>query len=60
MAIPAPGLAGTAAWQPVLTGDEVVAVAERDALGTSARVAIWPPGNLRHRVHCGGRRAGRA
>ena len=47
MAIPAPGLTGTAAWQLVLTGDEAVAVAERDALGTSARVAIWPPGNLR-------------
>ena len=47
MAIPAPGVAGTAAWQLVLTGDEAVAVAERDALGTSARVAIWPPGNLR-------------
>ena len=46
MAIRAPGLAGTVAWQPVLTGDEAVAVAERDALGTSARVAIWPPGNL--------------
>lgn len=47
MAISAPGLTGTAAWQLVLTGDEAVAVAERDALGTSARVAIWPPGNLR-------------
>ena len=46
MAVPAPGRAGTARWQPVPTGDEVVAVAERDALGTSARVAIWPPGNL--------------
>jgi FAD:protein FMN transferase len=46
MAILAPSVAGPAAWQPVLTGDEVVAVAERDALGTSARVAIWPPGNL--------------
>ena len=46
MAILAPSMAGPAAWQPVLTGNEVVAVAERDALGTSARVAIWPPGNL--------------
>jgi thiamine biosynthesis lipoprotein len=46
MTIPAPGLAETASWQPVLTGDEAVAVAERDALGTSARVAIWPPRNL--------------
>jgi thiamine biosynthesis lipoprotein len=47
MAIRAPRVAGSVAWQPVLTGDEAVAVAERDALGTSARVAIWPPGNLR-------------
>jgi thiamine biosynthesis lipoprotein len=47
MTIPAPGLAGTAAWQPVLTGDQAVAVAERDALGTSTRLAIWPPRNLR-------------
>ncbi|HLK73582.1 MAG TPA: FAD:protein FMN transferase [Streptosporangiaceae bacterium] len=46
MAIPVPGEAGTAGWQLVPTGDEVVGVAERDALGTSARVAIWPPGNL--------------
>jgi thiamine biosynthesis lipoprotein len=28
------------------TGDDAVAVAERAALGTSARVAVWPPGNL--------------
>lgn len=47
MAIAASGLAGTAAWLPVLTADEAVAVAERDALGTSARVAVWPPGNVR-------------
>jgi FAD:protein FMN transferase len=33
-------------WQPVMTGDEAVAVAERDALGTSARVAVWPPCSL--------------
>jgi FAD:protein FMN transferase len=33
-------------WQRVATGDDVVAVAERAALGTSARVAVWPPGNL--------------
>ena len=36
----------TAPWQRIATGDEVVAVAERSALGTSARVAVWPPGNL--------------
>jgi thiamine biosynthesis lipoprotein len=33
-------------WQCVPTGDGVVAVAERAALGTSARVAVWPPENL--------------
>jgi thiamine biosynthesis lipoprotein len=42
MSVAAPGLT----WQPVATGDDVVAVAERAALGTSARVAVWPPGNL--------------
>ena len=35
-----------ASWQRVDTGDATVAVAERAALGTSARVAVWPPGNL--------------
>ena len=35
-----------APWQQVATGDDAVAVAERAALGTSARVAVWPPGNL--------------
>ena len=29
MAIRAPRVAGSVAWQPVLTGDEAVAVAER-------------------------------
>ena len=29
-----------------MTGDDAVAVAERDALGTSARVVVWPPENL--------------
>jgi thiamine biosynthesis lipoprotein len=33
-------------WQRVATGDAAVAVAERAALGTSARVAVWPPENL--------------
>ena len=36
-------LAATAVWQPVDTGDTTVAVAERDVLGTTARVAVWPP-----------------
>jgi FAD:protein FMN transferase len=33
-------------WQPVMTGDDVVAAAERHALGTSARVVVWPPEHL--------------
>lgn len=35
-----------APWAPVDTGETTVAVAERDALGTTARVAVWPPANL--------------
>ncbi|MFZ2013719.1 MAG: FAD:protein FMN transferase [Nocardioides sp.] len=35
-----------APWRPVDTGETAVAVAERDALGTTARVAVWPPANL--------------
>jgi len=30
-------------WRGVMTGDDTVAVSERDALGTTARVAVWPP-----------------
>src|SRR5436190_15266 len=33
-------------WQQVQTGDDTVAVTERDALGSSALVAVWPPGSL--------------
>ena len=33
-------------WQRMPTGDDAVAVTERAALGTSARVAVWPPENL--------------
>ena len=33
-------------WSRVGTGDDTVAVAERAALGTTARVAVWPPENL--------------
>ena len=33
-------------WQPVMTADDVVAAAERHALGTSARVVVWPPEHL--------------
>jgi len=46
MAAAAPELTRVAPWQRVATGDDAVAVAERDALGTSARVAVWPPENL--------------
>jgi FAD:protein FMN transferase len=40
------GLTLAVPWQRVLTGDDAVAVAERGALGTSARVVVWPPRNL--------------
>ena len=33
-------------WRPISTGDDTVAVAERAALGTIARLAVWPPENL--------------
>ena len=33
-------------WERVPTGDAAVAVAERTALGTTARVVVWPPENL--------------
>jgi thiamine biosynthesis lipoprotein len=42
----AAGAARAAAWQRLPAGDDAVAVAERAALGTSARVVVWPPGNL--------------
>ena len=41
------GPAAAASWRPVLTGEDAVAAAERAALGTSARVVVWPTGNLR-------------
>jgi thiamine biosynthesis lipoprotein len=34
-----------APWRPVVTGDTTVAVVQRAALGTTARLAVWPPGN---------------
>lgn len=40
------GRAGAVPWRRVATGDDAVAAAERGALGTSARVVVWPPGNL--------------
>jgi FAD:protein FMN transferase len=41
-----PDLTIPAPWQRISTGDATVAVAERAALGTSARLAVWPPENL--------------
>ena len=42
----APAVAPAAAsWRPVDTGDTTVAVAQRNALGTTARLAVWPPEN---------------
>ena len=35
-----------ASWRPVDTGDTTVAVAQRSALGTTARLAVWPPENI--------------
>jgi FAD:protein FMN transferase len=46
MVIPVSRLSVPLLWQRVSTGDATVAVAERAALGTSARVAVWPPENL--------------
>lgn len=36
----------TGPWRRVQTGDDAVAVAERAALGTNARIAVWPPESL--------------
>lgn len=45
-----PRLAPSPSWELVSAGSARVAVAERDALGTTARIAIWPPGGLRAAV----------
>jgi FAD:protein FMN transferase len=39
-------LATAGLWQHIGTGDGTVAVAQRAALGTSARMAVWPPESL--------------
>ena len=39
----APERAAAAPWRRIYTGDRTVAVAQRDALGTTARLAVWPP-----------------
>jgi FAD:protein FMN transferase len=47
MVTPVSGLTASAPlWERMSTGDATVAVAERAALGTSARVAVWPPESL--------------
>ena len=46
MTISMSGLTTSASWRRISTGDSVVAVAERAALGTSARLVVWPPENL--------------
>jgi thiamine biosynthesis lipoprotein len=46
MAAVTAGTARAAGWRRVPAGDDAVGVAERAALGTSARVVVWPPGNL--------------
>lgn len=43
----ASGRAAGPPWQRISTGDHAIAVAERPALGTSARIALWPPEQLR-------------
>ena len=39
----APERAAAAPWRRISTGDRTVAVAQREALGTTARLAVWPP-----------------
>ena len=46
MSTSAAQLTAAARWQPISTGDDAIGVAERAALGTTARVAVWPPRNL--------------
>jgi thiamine biosynthesis lipoprotein len=46
MTITVPELTEVVPWQRVSTGDDTIAVAERQALGTSARIAVWPPESL--------------
>jgi thiamine biosynthesis lipoprotein len=41
-----PGRPAARGWMLIDMGSAMVAVAERDALGTSARVAVWPPYQL--------------
>ncbi len=47
MAARLPRLAPSPSWTLISVGSPSVAVAERDALGTTARIAVWPPHRLR-------------
>jgi len=40
------GAGSPAAWSRVGVGSPDIAVADRDALGTTARLVVWPPENL--------------
>ncbi|HVA07353.1 MAG TPA: FAD:protein FMN transferase [Acidimicrobiales bacterium] len=40
-----------APWQHVDLGERFIAVAERSALGTTARVIVWPPHELPNALH---------
>src|SRR5579871_4131530 len=42
-----PRLAPSQPWTMTSVGSRSVAVAERDAIGTTARLVIWPPDRLR-------------
>lgn len=46
MGVLVPTLSSVTSWRRISTGDDTVAVAERAALGTSARLVVWPPANL--------------
>src|ERR1019366_4141337 len=41
----------SSAWQPIQLDESGIAIAERAALGTTARVVVWPPQELMHALH---------
>jgi thiamine biosynthesis lipoprotein len=46
MALPVLGVRARPVWRRVGVGSGAVGIAERDALGTTARLVAWPPQNL--------------
>src|SRR5271165_5650529 len=50
MSVSTLGITRRTAWKVVGSGTASVAIAERDALGTTARLATWPPAALRAAV----------